>query len=142
MSHTMTSRKRAFSDINSEQNTYNDGLGHVAPGFTNMGSLDGFSLMDDPNQMAANQYAQQQQLIPYMQQLSYGLPQAGFPGTFGEIPQQQQQPPAGHQQGQPVEIQDDYGADEGYPEDLDKRVADAKAKKKNKLPPFVEKVST
>ncbi|KAF3931802.1 hypothetical protein ABW19_dt0208571 [Dactylella cylindrospora] len=123
MSHAMTSRKRGFADLQSDQ-----------PNFETDSYVGGMPDMNYGSLLTQNTMPQvpfpQGQMVPYIQPGSYGIPAAnGFTHSYLDGTQ-------------PTEIREDFGADDGYPEDLEKRIADAKARKKNKLPPFVEKVST
>ncbi|EPS44498.1 hypothetical protein H072_1515 [Dactylellina haptotyla CBS 200.50] len=116
----MTSRKRGFADLQSDQPTFEpDAYVQDIPDM-NYGMLS-----QGMNQVPF----QGGQMVPYIQPGPYGMPANGFSTSYLDGTQQ-------------ANLQDDFGADDNYPEDLEKRIAEAKAKKKNKLPPFVEKVAT
>ncbi|KAK6361710.1 stress-responsive transcription factor hsf1 [Orbilia blumenaviensis] len=119
MLHTMNPRKRGFADIQSDQSGFEPDP-YVAPGIQDMN----FGML---NQVPF----QGGQMVPYIQQGPFGMPGNGFGNTYLD----------GTTAGQQTE---DFGADDGYPvdQDLEKRITDAKSKKKSKLPPFVEKVAT
>ncbi|KAK6534363.1 stress-responsive transcription factor hsf1 [Arthrobotrys megalospora] len=71
------------------------------------------------------------QMVPYIQQGPFGIPGNGFGNTYLDGTTAAQQT-------------EDFGAEDTYPvdQDLEKRISEAKSKKKSKLPPFVEKVAT
>ncbi|KAF3918915.1 hypothetical protein ABW20_dc0105593 [Dactylellina cionopaga] len=116
----MTSRKRGFADLQSDQPTFEpDAYAQGMPDM-NYGMLS-----QNLNQVPF----QGGQMVPYIQPGQYGMPTNGFANTYLDGTQQ-------------ADIGEDFGGDDTYPEDLEKRIAEAKAKKKNKLPPFVEKVAT
>ncbi|KAK6340983.1 stress-responsive transcription factor hsf1 [Orbilia brochopaga] len=122
MSHAMTSRKRGFADLQSDQPTFEPDA-YAQQGLPD---LDYSLLEQNINQVPF----QGGQMVPYIQPGAFSMPPNGFANTYLDgMPQN-------------TDIREDLGgADDGYPEDLEKRIAEAKAKKK-KLPPFVEKVAT
>ncbi|KAJ6262234.1 Striatin-3 [Drechslerella dactyloides] len=117
----MTSRKRAFADLQSDQPTFEPDA-YAQQGLP---EIDYNLLNQNINQVPF----QGGQMVPYIQPGAFSMPPSGFPNTYLE--------------GMPPnpEVREDLAGDDGYPDDLEKRIADAKAKKK-KLPPFVEKVAT
>ncbi|KAK6521213.1 stress-responsive transcription factor hsf1 [Arthrobotrys conoides] len=123
MLHTMNPRKRGFADIQSDQSGFEPDP-YAAPGIQDMN----FGML---NQNLNQVPFQGGQIVPYMQQAPFGMPGNGFGNTYldGNTAAQQT---------------DEFGAEDTYPvdQDLEKRIADAKSKKKSKLPPFVEKVAT
>ncbi|KAK6351059.1 stress-responsive transcription factor hsf1 [Orbilia javanica] len=124
MLHTMNPRKRGFADIQSDQPGFEPDP-YAAPGIPDMN----FGMI---NQNINQVPFQSGQMVPYIQQGPFAMSGNGFGNTYldGNTAAAQQT--------------EDFGADEAYPvdQDLEKRIADAKSKKKSKLPPFVEKVAT
>ncbi|KAF3921393.1 hypothetical protein ABW21_db0200128 [Orbilia brochopaga] len=121
MSHAMTSRKRGFADLQSDQPTFEPD----AYAQQSLPDLD-YSLLDQNINQVPFQGGQ---MVPYIQPGAFSMPPNGFANNYLDgIPPNN-------------DIREDQGGDDTYPEDLEKRIAEAKAKKK-KLPPFVEKVAT
>ncbi|KAF3911954.1 hypothetical protein AA313_de0202593 [Arthrobotrys entomopaga] len=120
MLNAMTSRKRGFADLQSDQPTFeHDAYVQDIPDM-------GYGMLGQGMNQVPFQTGQ---MVPYIQPGPYGIPNNGFGASYLDGTQQN-------------DIRDDFGGDDNYSEDVEKKISEAKTKKKSKLPPFVEKVAT